>query len=137
MQSSNLPLRKWVIGIYLMSTSLKGVSSMKLHRDLGITQKTAWMMAQKIREGWVRGSSGPMGGTVEVDETYIGGKRKNMPKAKRAKLEGRGAVGKEAVIGAKQRGGEVPGGAHRRHDAGDRARFRRGCGLARIEALQR
>ena len=107
MQSSNLPLRKWVIGIYLMSTSLKGVSSMKLHRDLGITQKTAWMMAQKIREGWVRGSSGPMGGTVEVDETYIGGKRKNMPTAKRAKLEGRGAVGKEAVIGAKQRGGEV------------------------------
>ncbi len=107
MQSSNLPLRKWVIGIYLMSTSLKGVSSMKLHRDLGITQKTAWMMAQKIREGWLRGSSGPMDGTVEVDETYIGGKRKNMPKAKRTKLEGRGAVGKEAVIGAKQRGGEV------------------------------
>lgn len=107
MQSSKLPLRKWVIGIYLMSTSLKGVSSMKLHRDLGITQKTAWMMAQKIREGWIKGSSDPMGGTVEVDETYIGGKRKNMPLAKRAKLEGRGAVGKEAVVGVVQRGGEV------------------------------
>ena len=107
MQSSKLPLRKWVIGIYLMSTSLKGVSSMKLHRDLDITQKTAWMMAQKIREGWIKGASGPMGGTVEADETYIGGKRKNMPKAKRAKLEGRGAVGKEAVVGVVQRGGEV------------------------------
>lgn len=107
MQSSKLPLRKWVIGIYLMSTSLKGVSSMKLHRDLGITQKTAWMMAQKIREGWVRGASGPVGGTVEIDETFVGGKRRNMPKAKRAALEGRGAVGKEAVAGAVQRGGQV------------------------------
>ena len=107
MQSSKLPLRKWVIGIYLMSTSLKGVSSMKLHRDIGITQKTAWMMAQKIREGWADGSSGPMGGTVEVDETYIGGKRENMPLAKRKGLTGRGAVGKETVIGAVQRGGEV------------------------------
>ena len=81
-----------------MSTSLKGVS--KLRRDLGITQKTAWMMAQKIREGWVRGSTGPMDGAVEVDETCIGGKRKNM---RSARMEGRGAV--EAVIG--QRGGEV------------------------------
>ena len=107
MQSSKLPLRKWVLGIYLMSTSLKGVSSMKLHRDLGVTQKTAWMMAQKIRAGWIKGSSDPMGGTVEVDETYIGGERKNMPLAKRAKLEGRGAVGKEAVVGVLQRGGEV------------------------------
>ncbi len=112
MQSSKLPLRKWVIGIYLMSTSLKGVSSMKLHRDLGVTQKTAWMMAQKIREGWIRGSSGPpVSGTVEVDETYIGGKRENMSNAKRRALReagaGRGAVGKEAVVGVVQRGGEV------------------------------
>ena len=52
MQSSKLPIRTWIIVMYLMSTSLKGVASMKLHRDLGITQKTAWMMAQKIREGW-------------------------------------------------------------------------------------
>ena len=104
MQSSKLPLRKWVIGIYLMSTSLKGVSSMKLHRDLGVTQKTAWMMAQKIREGWLGGCTGPLpSGTVETDETYIGGKRKNMPKSNRKALTGRGAVGKETVIGAKDR----------------------------------
>ena len=56
MQSSKLPIRTWIIVMYLMSTSLKGVASMKLHRDIGITQKTAWMMAQKIRgrvEGWL------------------------------------------------------------------------------------
>ena len=56
MQSSKLPIRTWIIVMYLMSTSLKGVASMKLHRDLGITQKTAWMMAQKIREGWKSGA---------------------------------------------------------------------------------
>ena len=53
MERSKIPLRKWVIGIYLMTTNLKGVSSMKLHRDLGISQSAAWFMAQRIREGWV------------------------------------------------------------------------------------
>ena len=66
MQSSNLPLRKWVIGIYLMSTSLMGVSSMKLRRDLGTTQKTAWMMAHKIRKGWLDGTTGPVGGMAAI-----------------------------------------------------------------------
>ena len=73
MHRSKVPLQKWVIAIYLMSTSLKGVSSMKLHRDLGVTQKTAWMMAQKIREGWIDGDDEKMSGSVEVDETYLGG----------------------------------------------------------------
>lgn len=107
MHGSNLPLRKWVLAIYLLSTNLKGVSSMKMHRDIGVTQKTAWMMIHKIREGWLDGSSGPLSGTVEFDETYIGGKRKNMHARKRKQLEGRGAVGKEAVIGAVERGGAV------------------------------
>ena len=76
MQSSKLTLRKWLVGIYLMSTSLKGVSSTKLHRDLGITQKTAWMMAQKISESWAAGSSSPMDSTLDLQ---AGGKRENMP----------------------------------------------------------
>ena len=112
MQSSKLPLQKWAFGIYLMSTSLKGVSSMKLHRDLGISQKTAWMLVHKIREGFMgpgHGDGPGLSGTVEVDETYIGGKRRNMSNAKRRALSdtGRGAVGKAAVVGIKQRGGAV------------------------------
>lgn len=74
MEHSNIPLRKWVIGIYLMITNVKGVSSLKLHRDLGITQKSAWFMAQRIREGWNNDDPLPMKGPVEVDETFIGGR---------------------------------------------------------------
>ena len=54
MRSSKTSLRKWVVAMYLMTTNLEGVSSMKLHRDLGIAQSTAWIMAQKIRQGWIR-----------------------------------------------------------------------------------
>ena len=61
---------------------------MKLHRDLNITQKSAWYLAHRLREGWKAGNGGMFTGPVEADETYIGGKRKNMPKAKRAKLIG-------------------------------------------------
>ena len=101
MQSSKLGYQDWLLAIYLVHTSLKGVSSMKLHRDLGITQKSAWHMAHRIRKALQAG--GLFAGPVEVDETYLGGKRKNMSKHKRAELEGRGAVGKTAVIGAKDR----------------------------------
>ena len=100
---SNVPMRKWVIAIYLCLTSLKSVSSMKLSRDIGVKQETAWFMLHRIREAWASNGEGPFDGPVEIDETYFGGKRKNMSKAKRRALKGRGAAGKTAVVGAKDR----------------------------------
>ena len=104
LERSRVPLRKWAIAIYLEITSLKSVSSMKLHRDLGVSQPTAWFMLHRIREGWKSADGGgQFNGPVEVDETYFGGKRRNMSNAKRAELTGRGPVGKTAVVGAKDR----------------------------------
>ena len=103
MKGTQLGYREWAIAIYLMSTSLKGVSSMKLHRDLDVTQKTAWYLAHRLRESWKTDGQGMFSGPVEVDETYMGGKRKNMPKAKRVNLKGRGGAGKTAIVGAKDR----------------------------------
>ena len=103
MHNSRLPLRKWVFAIYLHLTSLKGVSSLKLHRDIGVSQKSAWYMLQRIREAFEDDDEPPFQGPVEADETYIGGKRRNMSNAKRKMLTGRGAVGKTAVVGTKDR----------------------------------
>ena len=101
MQSSKLGYQKWAIAIYLVATSLKGISSMKLHRELKVRQPTAWYLAQRIREGFVTGQV-LMSGQVEVDETFIGGKERN--KHPRKKLNaGRGTVGKAVVVGAKNR----------------------------------
>ena len=100
MQSSKLGYQKWVIAIYMMTTGLKGVSSMKIYRELGITQKTAWFLMQRIREGFYNNAA-TMAGPVEVDETYMGGKKKNMHKAQKEKIKGSGDVGKTAVVGAK------------------------------------
>ena len=103
-QNSRLPLRKWAFAVYLYVTNLKGVSSMKLHRDLKVTQKTAWFMLHRLRESWGSAGLDSFAGPVEADETYIGGQRKNMPKAKRKTYGGsRGPVGKAAVAGVKDR----------------------------------
>ena len=105
MAHSKIPLRKWAIGIYLCLTSLKSVSSMKLSRDLSIGQKAAWFMLHRIREAWASGDGGSYTGPVEVDESFFGGKRRNMSNTQRKELEGtgRGAVGKTAVVGVKDR----------------------------------
>lgn len=103
MQRSKIPLRKWAIAIYLCLTSLKSVSSMKLQRDIGVSQPTAWFMLHRIREAWGDNDGQPFDGPVEFDETYMGGKRANMSNAKRKAATGRGPVDMTAVIGAKDR----------------------------------
>ena len=101
LESSNLGYGKWAIAFFLYSTHLKGVSSMKLHRDLGITQKAAWHMAHRIRASWNQ-TAEKFAGSAEVDETFIGGKEANKHNHKKLRA-GRGPVGKAAVIGMKNR----------------------------------
>ena len=101
MAGSNLGYQTWAVAIYLLTTSLKGVSSMKLHRDLGITQKSAWHLAHRIRQAWTVNGE-PFEGPVEVDETFVGGKAANMHESKREKMR-RSDFAKAPVVGVRDR----------------------------------
>jgi transposase-like protein len=105
---SHLPLRKWFVATLLICESKKGVSALQLKRTLGIAYKTAWYLCHRIREAVKDADTSLLRGICELDETYVGGKAKNMHKAERErKIQGRGASGKAMVLGAIQRGGKV------------------------------
>lgn len=106
LQSSHISVQKWLFTIYLMGVSRKGISSLQLSREIGVTQKSAWYMLQKVRECY--DYSLYLSGVVEVDETLIGGKERNKHASKRLYVGG-GDRGKTAVMGMKDRSGVVQG----------------------------
>jgi len=103
---SPTPLRLWFYAIYLMSSTRCGISARQIQRETGVTYKTAWRMFKQIRSLLCEDTQS-LNGKVELDETYVGGKARNMHQAKRAKLGGRGTAGKTAIFGAVERSGEV------------------------------
>lgn len=109
MEDSRIPLKKWAWAVYIFSTSLKGVSSMKLHRDLGIAQNSAWFLGHRLREAMRNSSSPLLSGPVEVDETFFGGKAHNKHAWQREDRDHRGRLDeKDMLIGLKDRAtGEI------------------------------
>lgn len=105
-EDSPVPLSKWLCAFWMVANCKNGVSSYEISRDLGVTQKTAWFMDHRIRLALRSGSFLKLQGSVEADETYVGGKAKNMHLGRRH-VQGRGAVGKTAVMGLLERHGEI------------------------------
>ena len=107
-EDSPLGLDKWLPAVWLIANSKNGISSHELGRALGITQKSAWFMLHRIRLAMQTGTFKKLDGAIEVDETFIGGKARNMHKSvRKQKIHGRGPKDKTAVAGVLQRGGEV------------------------------
>ncbi|HUD75848.1 MAG TPA: IS1595 family transposase, partial [Terracidiphilus sp.] len=104
-ERSHIPLHKWLYSMYLLVTARKGISSMQLAKEIGITQKSAWFMLHRLREA-CGGELEKLQGVVEVDEAFFGGKEANKHEHKKLN-SGRGSVGKTAVVGLRARGGRV------------------------------
>jgi transposase-like protein len=119
-EDSRIPLNKWLLAIHLMCSSKKGMSAHQLHRMLGITYKSAWFMAHRIRYAMNDGiETTKLSGIVEVDETYVGGKAKNMHRSEREKrIQGRGTVDKAPVVTLVERDGRVKS-QHMEHVTGE------------------
>jgi transposase-like protein len=108
MEDSALGLDKWLVAIWMQTSMKNGVSSWEIHRGLDITQKCAWHMLHRIRLGLQDRDGGKLGGEVEIDETFIGGKARNMHKSKRERvITGTGGKDKTVVLGMVERGGKV------------------------------
>jgi hypothetical protein len=101
-EDSPIGLEKWLPVMWMVANCKNGVSSWEIHRAIGVTQKTAWFMLQRARLG------GKIGGEVEVDETFIGGKARNMhAKERKRKTRGRGPDGRAIVAAVLERGGKI------------------------------
>lgn len=107
-EDSPIPLEKWLVAAWLLISCKNGVSSYEIHRGLKVTQKTAWFMLHRVRLAMQDAGFNKLAGEVEIDETFIGAKARNMHADKRAeKIHGRGPEGKEIVFGMVERGGKV------------------------------
>ncbi len=105
-ERSHVPLDKWLYAIYLLVTARKGISSLQLSKEIGVTQKTAWFMLSRLRKACGNGDDALLSGIIEADETFLGGREANKHESKKQHL-GRGPVNKTPVLGVRERGGKT------------------------------